>query len=141
MENIFENPVIAAIGTEKYSCRVTWRKGEFIVDEPEKAGGKDLGPDPMTLILSALGSCTLVTLRMYIDRKGWDIPEMTVALNAHYSSDGLKKNTVVTREIHFLTPVNPEQRERLLQIAKMCPISKLLEAGVQIETTAIDVIK
>ena len=55
MEYLLDNAVTARIGTEKYKCTVEWRNGRFIVDEPEKAGGKDEGPDPYTLLLSLLG--------------------------------------------------------------------------------------
>ncbi|OYX86206.1 MAG: hypothetical protein B7Y83_02350 [Flavobacteriales bacterium 32-34-25] len=51
------------------------------MDEPEITGGKDLGPDPYSALLASLASCTLATLRMYIDRKGWDIPEINIAVN------------------------------------------------------------
>jgi putative redox protein len=79
----FEKPIAGHIGLEKYQCTIKWRNGEFISDEPASSGGKDLGPDPHTLLLSALASCTLVTLRMYIDRKNWNIPVVTVNVNMY----------------------------------------------------------
>ncbi|MDF2431933.1 MAG: putative redox protein [Mucilaginibacter sp.] len=136
MEYLFEEPVIATIGMVKYLCTVEWRGGKFIVDEPEKSGGKALGPDPYTLLLSSLGSCTVATLRMYIDRKGWDIPEIAVALNMYHEVKDDIKIMVIDRNLKFLTSVTDEQRERLMQIAKACPVSKLLEAGMQIRTFA-----
>ena len=81
MKYALEHPVVARIGKEKYTCTVEWRNGKFIVDEPETSGGKDKGPDPYTLMLASLGTCTLATLRMYIDRKEWDIPKIAVAVN------------------------------------------------------------
>ena len=78
MQYKLDKPVHGTIGTEKYQCSIEWRNGKFIADEPVTAGGKDTGPDPYTLLLSSLASCTLVTMRMYIDRKGWDISEIAV---------------------------------------------------------------
>jgi len=136
MQYLFDKPIVASLGTEKYSCTIKWSNGEFIVDEPERAGGKGIGPDPYTLILSSLGACTLATLRMYIDRKGWDVPRLEASLNMYREiRDGIAVN-VIDRSLNFLSPVTDEQRERLIQIAKLCPISKLLEAGVQINTFA-----
>lgn len=79
----FEKPVHGSIGLEKYQCTIEWRNGKFISDEPQSSGGKDMGPDPYTLLLSSLASCTLVTLRMYIDRKGWNIPSISVNVNMY----------------------------------------------------------
>jgi putative redox protein len=136
MEYILTNPVAASIGTERYKCTVVWRNGKFISDEPEFTGGKDLGPDPYTLLLSSLGCCTLATLRMYIDRKGWDIPQIAVAVNMYFKLEGDKKITVIDRDLNFLSPVTDERRERLIQIAKVCPVSKILEGEIQVRTFA-----
>lgn len=136
MEYLFDKPVTASIGTEKYKCVVEWRNGKFIADEPEKTGGKDLGPDPYTLLLSSLGTCTLATLRMYIDRKGWDIPVIAVAVNMYKTIQDEKPVTVLDRDINFISPITDEQRERLVQIAKACPVSKILEGDIHIRTFA-----
>jgi putative redox protein len=136
MKYIFDHPVVASIGTVKYKCTVQWLHGKFIVDEPAKNGGNDLGPDPYTLLLSSLGACTITTLRMYIDRKGWDIPKISVSVNMYQTLEEGKTVTVIDRDLDFLTPVTDEQRERMIQIAKVCPVSKLLTAGMQIRTFA-----
>lgn len=136
MEYILTEPVAASIGMEKYKCTVTWRNGQFISDEPEFTGGKDLGPDPYTLLLSSLGCCTLATLRMYIDRKGWDVPQIAVAVNMFFKIENEKKITVIDRDLNFISPITDEQRERLTQIARACPVSKMLEGEIQIRTFA-----
>ncbi|WP_259070095.1 (4Fe-4S)-binding protein [Mucilaginibacter sp. X4EP1] len=136
MKYLLEHPVTAVIGTEKYKCVVEWRHGKFIVDEPEATGGNDLGPDPYTLLLSSLGTCTIATLRMYIDRKGWDVPQIGVAVNMYQELKGDKTITVIDRDVNFSSPVTDEQRERLIQIAKICPVSKILEGEIQIRTFA-----
>ncbi|WP_428330022.1 (4Fe-4S)-binding protein [Mucilaginibacter sp.] len=136
MEYLLQQPVKAFIGTEKYKCTVEWRNGKFISDEPEVLGGKDLGPDPYTLFISSLAACTLATLRMYIDRKGWDIPNIAIAVNLYFKLEEDKKITVIDRDLNFLSPVTDEQRERLIQIAQACPISKIMEGEIQIRTFA-----
>jgi len=136
MKYSLEHPVVATIGTEKYKCTVEWRNGKFIADEPESSGGKDKGPDPTTLLLSSLGTCTLATLRMYIDRKEWDVPNISVSLNLYHEERDGKKVTVIDRDLNFLSAITDEQRERLIQIAKVCPISKMLEGEIQVRTFA-----
>ena len=136
MEYILEHPVVASLGTEKYKCTVEWRNGKFISDEPEIAGGKDTGPDPYTLFLSSLGCCTLATLRMYIDRKGWEIPQIAIAVNMYFKLENEKKITIIDRDINFISIITDEQRERLIQIAKVCPVSKIMEGEIRIRTFA-----
>jgi len=95
--------------------------------------GKDLNPDPYTTLLAALAACTLSTLRMYISRKEWNIPEIKVALNLNQTQNTLL--TMIKREITFSGFMDSEQKERLLLKAKKCPVSKILENQIIINTT------
>ncbi len=134
MEYKFENPVHGVSGSEKYKCTITWRNGTIISDEPETSGGKDLGPDPHTLLLSALASCTLTTMRMYIDRKGWDIPGMAVNVNMYEEKTESGTRTIIDRDIIFLSDTDDEKKLRLQEIAKHCPISKILQGDTEVRT-------
>jgi putative redox protein len=134
MNNYFEKDIIGSIGTQKYLCNITWRNGTILMDEPEKIQGKDLGPDPYSTLLASLAGCTLSTLRMYIDRKGWEIPEINVALNFSINTEG-EFSTNIKREISFSTNVPDDQKKRLLLIASKCPVSKILENKVKIQTS------
>ncbi|WP_035675523.1 OsmC family protein [Flavobacterium frigidarium] len=133
MENALENDIVGHIGMQKYLCTINWRNGQFIMDEPEKIEGKDLGPDPYTALLASLASCTLSTLRMYIDRKGWDIPEITIALN-FYQESNPDLTTTIKRIITFPVTVDEDIKKRLLIIAEKCPVSKLLKNNIVINT-------
>jgi putative redox protein len=130
----FEKPVQGSIGLEKYQCTIEWRNGKFISDEPETSGGKDLGPDPYTLLLSSLASCTLVTLRMYIDRKGWNIPSITVNVNMYSEKKEDLLTTIIDRDIIFSADTPEEQKTRLQEIASSCPISKILQSDIKVRT-------
>lgn len=134
MEKLLEEDIQGKIGIQKYKCTIVWRKGTFYMDEPTSIDGKDLGPDPYTALLASLASCTLSTLRMYIDRKGWDIPEINIALNMSQETDG-EVTTTITRSISFPTPIDEEIKKRLLSIAEKCPVSKILQNQVVINTS------
>lgn len=134
MSLLLEKDITGTIGTQKHLCTISWRNGEFIMDEPESVEGKDLGPDPYSTLLASLAGCTLSTLRMYIDRKGWDIPEINIALNMSQKTDG-ELETTISRTITFSSEISTEQKERLLLIAEKCPVSKILKNKIIIQTT------
>ncbi len=133
--NILENDVIGSIGVQKYICKIVWRNGTLIMDEPTNVDGTDSGPDPYSTLLASLAGCTLSTLRMYIDRKGWDIPEISVKLNMRQETDD-QLTTIIKRNITFPSNITVEQKERLMIIVGKCPVSKILENKVKINTTA-----
>ena len=134
MANLLENNVEGKIGKQKYLCTISWRNGTLLMDEPESVGGQNIGPDPFSTFLASLAGCTLSTLRMYIDRKGWDIPEINISLNlAQELNPDLE--TSISRVITFPSNISEEQKERLLLIAEKCPISKILKNKITINTT------
>ncbi|MFT3680453.1 MAG: (4Fe-4S)-binding protein [Ferruginibacter sp.] len=134
MKYKMEQPVHGTIEKTKYQCTIEWRNGKFVSDEPVSSGGQDTGPDPFTLLLSSLASCTLITLRMYIDRKGWDVPSIAVNTNLYQETKDEKLTTFIDRDIIFNSPVPDEQKLRLQEIAKLCPISKILENDIKVRT-------
>lgn len=133
MENLLENDITGTIGTQKYLCTISWRNGKLLMDEPENVGGNDLGPDPFSTLLASLAGCTLSTLRMYIDRKGWDIPEINISLNLTQENED-ELVTTISKTLTFSTAISDEQKERLLLIAEKCPISKILKNTINLKT-------
>jgi len=131
---VFENPIQATIGNFKYKVAIKWRNGILHADEPFSSGGQDTGPDPFTLLLSSLASCTLSTLRMYIDRKDWKIPEIFIEVNMYQENDQIF-TTTIERKISFNKEISEEQKEKLFIIANKCPISKILGNQIIINTT------
>jgi putative redox protein len=134
MANLLENDITGTIGTQKYLCTISWRNGKLLMDEPEGVGGNDFGPDPFSTFLASLAGCTLSTLRMYIDRKGWHIPEINISLNLSHKNEG-EWETTISRAITFSTEISAEQKERLLFIAEKCPVSKILKNKINLKTS------
>lgn len=134
MKYLLETPVRGILGTEKFRTAIHWRNGILITDEPEKLGGRDLGPDPYSLLLSSLVSCTLATLKMYIELKGLDIPEITVEANMFYRIENEGTVIRIERKIEMHYVSDSEIRQRLIGVAENCPISKILKGNIHILT-------
>lgn len=132
---------------DKFLRSMSTHKHTVIADEPKSIGGTDLGPTPYDLLLMALGACTSMTLRMYVNRKQWDIGEITVDLRHDRrhaedcdACDGDKgpKIEVLTREISTEKPITEEQKAALLRIADKCPVHLTLEANPRIDTLVVN---
>ena len=110
-------------------------------DEPVAVGGTNAGPDPYALLLSALGACTAMTLRLYAARKGWPLGEVVVALDigrayaedCAHCEDPRAMVDQITRRITVGGDLDPAQLARLGEIAKRCPVHKTLTAGVRVQ--------
>jgi putative redox protein len=114
-----------------YAAFARARGHEVRADEPVSAGGTDTGPRPTELLLAGLGSCTSITLRMYADRKGWDLGAISVQLTLHENGDASR----IDRRIAFSASLSAEQRGRLAEISEKTPVTKMVKAGVPIDTT------
>lgn len=103
----------------------------LVTDEPEKAGGKNAGPAPYDYVLAGLGACTAITLRMYAERKSWDIGVLRVELSLKKNREG---DTLIERTLHSSETLTDAQWERLIDIAGKTPVTKTLLAGAPITT-------
>ena len=120
----------AKIGRIQYQTIVNSGNHTIIADEPVQEGGLDTGMSPYGLLLASLASCTVITLRMYINRKMWAIEEIGVNLELTQTEKGVQ----IDSRLSFTGEINDEQRKRLVKIADACPIHKILVGNIQIRT-------
>lgn len=129
-------------GNKKFLRHVTCDDHTWLADEPTRVGGDNLGPDPYEHLLAALGTCTSMTIRMYANRKGLPLEDVEVELShsREHASDceGCEESgtkiDVITRVVHLYGDLEPEQRQRLLEIADRCPVHRTLENEIRVNT-------
>jgi uncharacterized OsmC-like protein len=134
---------------EVFRTQITAGKHTVIADEPESAGGKDSGMSPYELLLAALGACTAMTLKLYIERKKLPITDVEVLLSfdrihiddceSCVKEEGSSDQEVqhISRLIYVTGEVTEEQKERLLYIAGRCPVHITLHSDPHVEDALI----
>ena len=122
--------VSAKIDKINYQVTINSEGHSIIADEPLSNNGGDTGMAPEQLLLSSLGACIAITLRMYSLRKEWNVGNISVNLSLE-TGNGL---TTISKEINYSENITAEQKDRLNQISKNCPISKILLGEIKINT-------
>jgi putative redox protein len=120
---------VVTLGATHYAVDVRAGRHALVADEPKGAGGGDAGPSPFGLLLSSLGACTAITLRMYCERKQWPLGRIEVRLV--YRWDG--ETPAIERTI-ALAGLDAERRARCAEIAEKTPVTRALKRGARILT-------
>ncbi len=148
LKSEYETVVRLGNAESKFTTQVKTGKHHFIADEPEDVGGLDLGPSPYQLLSSALGTCTAMTLRMYAERKKWDLEEVFVHINHNkkHIEDSTtcekpsSKIDVFERIIEVNGNLTDQQKTKLLEIADKCPVHRTLQEDIEINTRLKDLV-
>ncbi len=129
-------PVTAVIQEAPFRVSLSDGAHQWAGDEPLDVGGLDTAPSPTSLLLSSLGACTSITLKMYASRKAWPLEEVLVKLM--FNPDGKPEaGNLISRQVTLIGELSDEQRKRLLQVANACPIHKVLTGQVEIATDLV----
>lgn len=136
--------ISVTVGPQALQAQVQAGQHTLIADEPESLGGQDSGPEPYELLLSALGSCTAITLRMYANHKQLPVEKIEVTVKYAKVLEGdislPEPPQKPTEQLHTLISLtgdlSPGQVKRLEEIAKKCPVHKSLSPAFTILTEA-----
>lgn len=127
----------ASIGRETYKTVLSADNHQFVADEPEDMGGADLGPDPFELFLSSLAACKAMTMRMYADRKKWDLESVKMELSLEVKDSDQQQTTYINVNLELFGDLDDQQRQRILAIADKCPIHKVMQNPIVIHSNLI----
>lgn len=138
----YDDQRVVATNTDGLRAELRARGFEFTVDEPRSAGGTEQGPTPYDHIAAALASCTVLTLRMYADRKDWPLEEVRAEVfhekvhaedceNCEHEEGDIG---LLTRTLTLTGDLDDDQRDRLLRIADRCPVHRTLEGQIEVHT-------
>lgn len=127
---------------DNFTTSIQTQKHSFTADEPESAGGDDYGPSPYDFLSAGLAACTVMTLKMYAERKKWDLQEVFAYITySKKHSDDLNLDVekparfdYLLKKLKFVGNLDDEQKQKLKEIASKCPVHRTLQSDIIIET-------
>lgn len=130
---------------DNFTTSIQTKKHSFIADEPASVGGNDFGPSPYDYLSAGLAACTVMTLKMYAERKKWDLQEVFVYITySKKHSDDLEIDVEkptrfdhLQKKLKFIGDLDEKQTQLLKEIASKCPVHKTLQNEVIIDTELI----
>lgn len=130
--------------SEKYTTTLNAGSHELVADEGlQVKGGKDKGPDPYDFLLMSLGSCTVMTLKMYAQHKEWPVEDIYMELrhnkrhaeDCENCEDPKSRIDFIEKEIIVEGDLSDEQLDRLLEISQRCPVNRTLTGEIRMDST------
>ncbi|MEO6694201.1 MAG: OsmC family protein [Ignavibacteria bacterium] len=137
---------LTVINSAGYKTKIHSGAHTIIADEPLSSGGTDMGFNPYDLLLSALGSCKAITIRMFAERRKYPLEDIVIELTHGkiYAEDcqdcDSKEGRIdnINVEIKLTGDLTSDQKNSIIDISKKCPVHKTLISEIRINTTAID---
>ena len=120
---------VVTMAATHYATDIRTGAHALVADEPKGAGGGDAGPSPFGLLLSSLGACTAITLRMYAERKQWPLGAIEVRLSYRWRDEAGEIERVLS-----LGGLDAAQRARCAEIAEKTPVTRALKRAIAIKT-------
>jgi len=121
-----------------YSTAINVHQHSLTADELPEYGGLDLGPSPMDYLCIALASCKAITLRMYCERKQWPVTSVNVKVTLVKAEDMATAVNTFFCDLSIKGELSAEQKKRLVEISKACPVQKLLGKPAEIVTIMME---
>lgn len=123
-----------------FATRARIRQFSFSVDEPPQLGGTDTGPNPVELVLAALGTCQEIVYATYA--RLHDIPIESIAIRVSGDLDlrgflGAAEVPAGYRAIDFDVAIQStapaEEVARLIEtVNRRCPVLDILQRGLPV---------
>lgn len=131
-------PKVSVSLKDRLKTDIKVRNHSLKADEPHENGGDDTGPTPSEMLLSAIGSCQAITMKLYADRKEWQLEGVDIELTLEkqkaddypgFDNRGRPMIDVIATRIRLQGNLTPEQKARIVEIGGRCPVHKTVEYG------------
>ena len=126
---------VVATETLEGTFRLKIRSGKhaLFADEPASVGGLGTGLSPYELVSAGLAACTVMTMRLYANRKGFPLERASTTVHHEKVPDMMPPDRF-NRTIVLDGPLSDDQRARILAIADRCPVDLSLIRGSDVQT-------
>lgn len=124
------------IATEPLAVAVSIDGHPMVIDASREDGGGDLGPNPTRTLEAALAACGVMTVKMYMRRKGWEADAVEIRIKRAASEDAHVPH-LLEKELTVAGALDEAQRARLLEIADKCPVHRMLTEGVTVRSRIV----
>ena len=135
------NEVLVSIGETSYTTTISYEDLNILADEPIEVGGQNKGLAPTQLLLSSVGACKAITMRMYANRKEWKVDKIDIQVSSEVQRSEQQQTTYIKCNIFIEGDLDEEQKKRLYAIGEKCPVHKMLMNPIVIESNLIDTIQ
>ena len=118
--------------TKDYLAEAKIRDHYSVLDRPVEKGGGDAGPTPVEYLLTAIAGCVSMTLRIYLERKDWNVGNITVEVfqKEKLTQNGIEKSIV--EHISFENEISEDKKAQLLKVAAKCPVAKMIKGETKV---------
>jgi len=135
---------------DNVACKARIRQFELATDEPPSLGGHDSAPNPVELVLAALGTCQEVIYSAYAAFMG--IPLQAVKVDVRGSLDlkgmfGLDESVPsgfqeITFDTFIQTSADAAEVQKLVDTVQAhCPVLDTLTRAIQVKQGAVTITK
>ncbi|GEM68796.1 hypothetical protein SMI01S_24020 [Sphingobacterium mizutaii NBRC 14946 = DSM 11724] len=135
------NEVLVSIGETSYTTTISYEDLNILADEPIEVGGQNKGLAPTQLLLSSVGACKAITMRMYANRKEWKVDKIDIKVSSEVQRSEQQQTTYIKCNIFIEGDLDEEQKRRLYAIGEKCPVHKMLMNPIVIESNLIDTMR
>ena len=134
--------VIVRGGTQ-FKTEIVAGPHTFFADEPAGVGGTESGPTPYDFLSAALGACTSMTIHVVAKRENIPLTglELTITNDRQHAQDCAEcanKAGYIHRftvKMRLQGDLTPQQRQRIIDVARRCPVYKTLTSEIKIDET------
>lgn len=129
--------------TKGYETAVAIRNFNLVVDEPESLGGTDQGPNPVELVLAALGVCQEIVYSTYATLLNIPIDRLHIAVSGDLDPRGFfgvadvpAGFDSVRYDVRLESTASAERIRALVQtVNQHCPVLDILQRPLPVHTS------